>query len=121
MDQEQQQTSVPTAPQYFADEACTQPVATPEPGTVAWVEIEGAYYRGTFDADGNFVQHSDAPDPSMAPASQQEPEPQIEVRVRFLERNTSYRGTFEPGDETTVNATRARIWAEGSVVEILED
>lgn len=42
------------------------------------------------------------------------------VRVRFLERNTHpERGTFEPGDETTVNATRARIWREGGVVEIV--
>lgn len=42
------------------------------------------------------------------------------VRVRFLERNTHpERGTFEPGDETDVNATRARIWREGGVVEIV--
>lgn len=42
------------------------------------------------------------------------------VRVRFLERNTHpERGTFEPGEETFVNATRARIWREGGVVEIV--
>lgn len=120
MNEQQQTAPVAAAPAYFADEACTQPVETPEPGTVAWVEVEGRYYRGHFDAAGEFVQDSDVPDPSMAAPETATAAPAEEVRVRFLERNTSYRGDFEPGDETTVNVTRARIWAEGGVVEIVE-
>lgn len=45
----------------------------------------------------------------------------MSVKVRFLKPNSTYRGSFDVGDETVLdNDRRAQIWVEAGVVEVIQ-